>query len=98
MPDLGEAIAVTMPEDFAEDFARWRDDRVTRLVLRALGRAAEAQRKAWDDASWHGGVVRGDQLRDTLMELRVRADCYRAIGDMTPDTIAAWLVEDMASE
>lgn len=74
-----------------EDFARWRDDPVTRMVLRALDAAAAAQKEEWDQASWNGGKVRADDLKDMLQELRVRADCYAALRDMTFEDIAAWL-------
>lgn len=75
----------------SEDFARWRDDPMTRLVLRALDAAAQAQKTQWDAASWQGGLVRAEDLKDLLQELRVRADCYAALRDMTFEDIAAWL-------
>lgn len=74
-----------------EDFARWRDDPMTRLVLKALDAASAAQKAQWNAASWDGGKVRADDLKDLLQELRVRADCYAALRDMTFDDIAAWL-------
>lgn len=78
-----------------EDFARWRDDPITRLVFTALGNAEAAQKQAWDDASWNGGMVRADMLRDTLNELRVRADCYAALRELNVETLKNWLgVED----
>lgn len=80
----------------SEDFTRWRDDPMTRLVLKALDAAAEAQKAEWDAASWQGGKVRAEDLRDLLQELRVRADCYHALRDMTFDDVAAWLgMEDI---
>lgn len=79
----------------SEDFARWRDDPMTKLVLRALDAAAGAQKEAWDQASWGGGKVRADDLKDLLQELRVRADCYAALRDLTLDDVTAWLgIED----
>jgi hypothetical protein len=75
----------------SEDFARWRDDPMTRMVIRALKAAEEAQKRQWDAFSWGGDMVRADQLADTLKELRVRADCYRSLHDMTADDVAAWL-------
>lgn len=79
----------------SEDFARWREDDVTRLVFRALRAAADAQKAAWDQASWDGGTVRGDALTALLGELRVRADTYRALEEMTAADVAAWLgIED----
>lgn len=74
-----------------DDFARWRDDPITKLVLEALERAAEAQKAQWDAAAWAGGKVRADDLKDLLQELRVRADCYRALGELTIDDITNWL-------
>lgn len=75
----------------SEEFSRWRDDPVTKLVLRALDAAVDAQKVQWDTASWQGGLVRADDLKDLLQELRVRADCYAALRDMTFEDIAAWL-------
>ena len=80
---------------FDEDFARWREDPVTRTILKALEAAEAAQQAAWEEYSWGGGKVRPDELADTLKELRVRADCYRALIDMQPDDIREWLgIED----
>lgn len=79
----------------SEDFARWRDDPMTRMVLKALDAASSAQKEAWDQASWGGGKVRADDLKDLLQELRVRADCYAALRDMTIEDVTAWLgIED----
>lgn len=78
-----------MPLD--EDFARWRDDPMTQMVLKALTAAADAQKQAWDAASWDGGRVRADELKDLLQELRVRSDCYRALSELTIDDIKQWL-------
>ncbi len=75
----------------SEDFARWREDPITRLAFRALNAASDAQKQAWEDASWNGGRVRADDLKDLLQELRIRADCYRALGEMTVDDIMQWL-------
>lgn len=75
----------------SEDFARWREDPITRMVFQALEAAASAQKAEWDNASWGGGVVRADELKDLLQELRVRADCYRALGELTIDDIMQWL-------
>lgn len=80
-----------------EDFTRWRDDPMTRLVMKAFGEAAKTQKVAWDAASWGGGMVRADDLKTTLQELRIRADCYAAIGEMTFADVATWLgIEDNA--
>ena len=74
-----------------EDFARWRDDAVTRMVFKALGMAAQAQKEEWDRASWGGGVVRAPELERLLIELRVRADSYAALEAMTADDLMTWL-------
>ncbi len=79
----------------SEDFTRWLDDPVTRLVFRALEQAEEAQKARWDAASWGGGMVRPDALAALLNELRVRSDCYRALREMTFADVATWLgIED----
>lgn len=79
----------------SEDFARWRDDPMTRRVFAALN-AAEAQQKAqWEQASWGGGVARGDALERLLLELRVRADAYASLAELTFADVATWLgIED----
>jgi hypothetical protein len=74
-----------------EDFARWRDDPMTRTVLGALELAEKAQKQAWDDWSWGGDIVRSDDLADRLKELRVRADCYRALRELTVTDLCLWL-------
>lgn len=79
----------------SEDFAAWRDHPVTKLVLKALRAAREQQKAQWDKASWEGGVVRAPELERLLLELRVRADAYQALEEMTVGDIAAWLgIED----
>lgn len=75
----------------SEDFARWRDDPITRLVFKALNAAEHAQKARWDAASWHGGQVRADELKETLQELRVRADAYASLQAMTIEDVTAWL-------
>ncbi len=78
-----------------EEFQRWLDDPVTRLVFAALRAAQDAQKAAWTAASWDGGQVRGEALTTLLSELRVRADCYGALAEMTFADVAAWLgIED----
>lgn len=59
----------------AEEFARWRDDRVTQWVFKALNLCAEENKEAWLQESWVGGVA--DQAK--LIELKTRSDAYRAI-------------------
>lgn len=81
-----------------DDFARWRDDPVTQLVFKALNKAAEAQKQVWDAASWEGGKVRAEDLRDTLQELRVRADAYRSLEELSLEQLANWLGIEIDAE
>jgi hypothetical protein len=79
-----------------EDFARWREDPMTKMVMGALKLAEKAQKTAWDEASWERGIARADELRGTLQELRVRADCYAALHEMSVEDVASWLgIEDV---
>lgn len=64
---------------------------MTRRVMTALGMAAHSQKAAWDEASWGGTVVRGPELERLLLELRVRADAYSALAEMTFGDLASWL-------
>lgn len=59
----------------SEEFARWREDRVTQWVFKAFATAAEENKTEWAKASWEQGVA--NPL--LLAELRTRADAYRAI-------------------
>lgn len=63
---------------------------MTKRVLQALRNAADEQKAAWDEASWEGGMVRGEDLARTLHELRVRADAYRSIEEMTFPGLMGW--------
>jgi hypothetical protein len=74
-----------------EDFARWRDDPMTRMVMDALGKAEAEQKHQWDKASWEGAVSRAPELERMLLELRTRADAYRALQDMSLGDLQAWL-------
>lgn len=74
-----------------DDFARWRDDPMTRKVLDALQLAEREQKKQWDAASWDGGMARADQLERELLVLRTRADAYASLREMTWPDVAAWL-------
>lgn len=60
-----------------DDFERWLDDPVTKLVMRAFLLAAEKNRDAWIKASWDGGAC----SKEMLSELRTRSDAYRAIAE-----------------
>lgn len=59
----------------AEEFARWRDDRVTQWVFKALQTNIEECKAAWIDGSWATGAA--DQ--NLLIELRTRADANEAL-------------------
>lgn len=77
-----------------EDFARWREDPMTKTVLGALKLAEAEQRKQWLEASWEGGVVRGPDMERLLIELRTRADAYRALEEMSFEDMCTWLELD----
>jgi hypothetical protein len=62
-----------------EEFAAWAEQPVTRFVAQAFALGAEIQRQAWLAASWANGEA--DPLK--LMELRTRADAYRAFLETT---------------
>lgn len=61
----------------AEEFARWRDDNVTRWIFRALASNADECRAAWETVSWENGQA--NPL--LLIELRTRADALRSMID-----------------
>lgn len=58
-----------------DDFARWRDDHVTRWVMEAHHAAAEANKAEWIKSSWETGRASEGALR----LLRANADAYEAI-------------------
>lgn len=58
-----------------DEFARWRDDPVTRWVLKAHAQLAEDNKAEWVRISWDNGSPNAGALR----ELKVRADAYEAI-------------------
>ena len=66
-----------MPAPSSEDFARWRDDRVTQWVFRALEMNAEECLQQWMVASWNHGNANPLFLK----EMRVRADVNRTLID-----------------
>ena len=68
----------------ADEFAAWRADPVTQVVLKVHSEMAEQQKQGWLKASWEGGHV--DPL--ILTELKTRADAYQAIADCTFEDIA----------
>ncbi len=61
----------------AEEFDRWRDDRVTQWVFASLAMTADENKADWLRRSWEGG----DANPMVLTELKTRADAYRAIID-----------------
>lgn len=68
-----------------DDFARWLDDPVTRWVIAAHLKIADECRETWMGASWENG----GGSRELLIELRVRADTYKAIADTTYEGLCA---------
>ena len=64
-----------------EEFDAWRDNPITRWVMRAALKAAEANREAWISASWDNGEA--DPA--LLGEYRTRADAYRALSETSYD-------------
>jgi hypothetical protein len=64
-----------------DDFLAWQDHPVSRWVFAAVERAAEAQKAEWERQSWEAG----DVSPLVLMELRTRADAYRALFETTFD-------------
>lgn len=60
-----------------EDFTRWREDPVTRFVLKAHRQMAEDCKDKWAKISWDNGVAN----QASLDELRYRADTYEAISE-----------------
>jgi hypothetical protein len=60
-----------------EEFDAWLDHPVTRFVLGALERQAQAQEAEWRHWSWEVGTA--DQRQ--LDELRTRADAYRSMAE-----------------
>lgn len=62
-----------------DDFARWRDDPVTRWVMKAHDVLAEDCRKEWVGISWGNGSAN----QPVLSALRTRADAYLALPEGT---------------
>lgn len=67
------------PSVTEEDYLAWRDHPVTRWVFGAMAHVAEAQREHWGETSWESG----SSSPELLLELRTRADAYRAIIDVS---------------
>ncbi len=68
----------------AEDFARWRDDRVTQWIFKAIEAGEAEQKSAWLESSWQYSNPRPE----LLLELRTRADAYRALIDTSYESWA----------
>lgn len=62
-----------------EEFLAWREDPTTVAIVALLGAFADAQKAAWDAASWEKGEA--DEF--LLVELRTRADAYRALAELS---------------
>lgn len=78
----------------AEEFARWRDDRVTRWVFKALTANMEECRLAWLSISWANGTA--DQL--LLTELRTRADAHETLMATSYEGFCETLKEEPAHD
>lgn len=63
----------------AEEFARWRDEGVTRWVFASLDVIAGENKDLWVKASWEGGQCNPLLLK----ELHTRADTYKALIETT---------------
>lgn len=77
-----------------DDFDRWLDDPVTDAVMRAHEAMAEANKAEWTRVSWDNGAASPSLLR----ELRVRADAYRAISEMSYEALCDALGEQPNDE
>lgn len=73
-----------------DDFARWRDDPVTRWVMAAHKAAADQNKTAWANAAW----TTGNASPGALMEARTRADTFMAIVDAEYIDFCAMLGEE----
>lgn len=73
----------------AEDFAGWRDNAVTKAVFAALDRVQAMQRDHWIETSWEQGVC----TPEMLLELRVRADAYRSLSELSFERLSEVLGE-----
>jgi hypothetical protein len=79
----------------SEDFTRWREDPMTRMVFRALEARADDLKAMWDSYSWQGGMVRSEDLASTLNELRVRHDAYLSLTQLSVEDVCTNLgIED----
>lgn len=81
---MSVVLPLRKPAISEEEFLAWRDDPVTRWVVAGCRNAADKNKQAWMEASWHGGSA--DPL--ALATLRTRADAYMALAE-TP--YSEWL-------
>lgn len=75
-----------------DDFARWREDPVTRAVMSAFRLTVGDCERAWKSASWDNGQANPLLLK----ELRTRADAYEAIEGLTFEGLLETLGETEA--
>jgi hypothetical protein len=63
----------------AEEFAAWREDPVTQIIVKSLNDMAEQNKAGWLAASWD----RGEADQSMLTELKTRADAYRSLAELS---------------
>lgn len=73
-----------------EEFLAWRENPVSQWVFRALQAVAEVQRQGWTAASWD----QGEANPLLLVELRSRADAYRAAEETNYEAFCALNEQD----
>jgi hypothetical protein len=73
-----------------EEFARWREDNVTRWVFRALAHNAEECRQEATTAVWDHGNLNPLLLK----ELRTRADANRTLIDSSYEAFCETLGDE----
>ena len=76
-PQPTRSMVVPTPEEYAA----WASHPVTEWVARCYAQMAEAQQAAWLTNSWQASSRTPEDVRllaDMLIELRTRADAYRA--------------------
>ena len=77
-----------------EDFARWRDDHVTRWVMAAHKAAADANKADWVNGAWETGQA----AEGALQVARTRADAYLAISEAGYEAFCDMLGEEPRDE
>lgn len=71
---------INVPHD--EDFAAWCEHPVTKFVAVCFEKASDKNREQWEELSW----IQGNSNPETLLELRTRADAYRAFLETTKES------------